>query len=198
MTTPAKVLEYWFNGHEGDDRVPECAKLWFTKLQSTDDYIRANFGTAWEDAARGGLKEWESNDDDKFALIILLDQFSRNMFRSTAKAFSQDARALKLAQELIASGADKNLTLLERVFCYLPLEHSESLAVQEKSLECFRQLLEDSTPGLEEYLSETLLYAKRHHEIIERFGRFPHRNEALGRTSTPEEIAFLKEPMSSF
>lgn len=171
-----QLLDFWF----GQDR-----KAWFEKNPAFDEDIRTRFLALYEQAAAGGLEDWQRAPNSCLALVILLDQLPRNMFRSSARAFAADARALAAARVIVERGWDKDMTEDERTFAYLPFEHSESLEDQEMSLRLFA-----GNPNYE--------WARRHWEIIRRFGRFPHRNAILGRTSTPEEIAFLKTPGSGF
>lgn len=189
IATPIDVLDFWF-GTEPHARVarPE----WFRKSADFDAEIRRRFGVTHDTARAGGLITWESALRDRLALIVVLDQFSRNLHRDSPLAFACDARALALARQTVDERDDLRLSPLERSFVYLPFEHAEDGAAQETSLRLFA-LLEafPETAG-------TLEWARRHALIIERFGRFPHRNVALGRTSTPEEMAFLTEPGSRF
>jgi uncharacterized protein (DUF924 family) len=141
----------------------------------------------WEKAARGKLERWETTPLASLALVVVLDQFPRNMFRETPHAFSTDSRALAAAGRALERGFDRMLSPAERTFMYLPFEHAEDFAAQRHSLALFEALDPND-----------MEYAKRHYEIIARFGRFPHRNAVLGRESTPEEIEFLKGPGSSF
>ena len=175
---PGEVLDFWF----GQDR-----KAWFEKSPAFDETIRTRFLALYENALRGGLADWQMAPKSCLALVILLDQFPRNMFRGTARAFATDAMALAAARHALSMGFDRGLSVDERTFLYLPFEHSESLADQEQCCELMKPLGE-----------ELLRYALRHKEIIERFGRFPHRNAALGRVNTPEETEFLKQPGSGF
>jgi uncharacterized protein (DUF924 family) len=172
------VLEFWFRGDAEREE-------WFRKDPSFDDEIRARFLSLYEEAARGALAAWRASPRACLALIVVLDQFPRNMFRDTARAFATDALALDAARHAVACGHDRALRGVERTFVYLPFEHSENLADQERALELF-----EGNPNFE--------WARRHWEIIRRFGRFPHRNAVLGRQSTPAEIEFLKLPGSSF
>ena len=149
--------------------------------------MRQRFLSLWEQAARGELDRWQGTPLAATALIVVLDQFPRNMFRGTARAFSTDARALAAADRAVGHGFDRTLSREERTFVYLPFEHAEDLAAQRRALALFEAL----DPNDMEYV-------KRHHEIVARFGRFPHRNAILGRESTAEEIEFLKQPGSSF
>ena len=177
---PRAVLGFWF-----EETAPE---LWFRKDEAFDARIRARFGAACEDALGGGLKAWEETPDGLLALIILLDQFPRNLFRGQARAFTGDARAVALTLAAVERGWDEGLDTTRRQFLYMPLMHSEDGAIQARSIERFASLGD----------AQTLDFAERHKRIIDRFGRYPHRNAALGRASTAEELAFLREPGSSF
>jgi uncharacterized protein (DUF924 family) len=144
------------------------------------------------------LDHWASNARDRLALILLTDQFPRTIYRGLAKAFAFDSQALALSRDGIDAGFDLSLRPLERVFFYMPLEHSESLADQDRSFSLFRQLVEQVGPDHKPTFQEYLDFAVRHRDIINRFGRFPHRNEVLARTSTAEELMFLQQPGASF
>jgi uncharacterized protein (DUF924 family) len=185
------VSDFWF-GPQGSAERGRPRKCWFVKDAAFDEAIRSRFLPLWESAARGELQAWRDLGPSALALVIVLDQFSRNLFRGDARAFSQDARALEVAKHLVAQGVDRSMPSVERWFVYLPFEHSESLADQERSLELFGDLAGDPDSA------STIDFACRHHDIIRRFGRFPHRNDILGRPSTPEELAFLREPGSRF
>jgi uncharacterized protein (DUF924 family) len=189
--SPAEVLDYWF-GAPGSAEHGRTRELWFRKSDATDREIRSRFGAAVEAALRGELAHWADGDArDALALILLLDQFTRNSYRDTARAFAGDAQALAVAKALVADGRDRQLIPVERGFAYLAFEHSENIADQHESLRLFGQLAEAGLPDL-------LVWARKHYEIIVRFGRYPHRNELLGRASTAEEIEFLKQPGSRF
>ena len=149
-------------------------------------------------AADGSLDGWRETALGQLALIVLTDQFPRNMYRDTPAAFAFDALARRWCHEGIEAEADRALRPIERVFFYLPLEHSESLADQDLSLSVFRELALEAAPAMRESFDNFASYAVRHHAVIARFGRFPHRNAILGRASTPEEAAFLLTPGSSF
>ncbi len=172
----AAVLEFWF----GRDR-----KDWFAKSDAFDAEIRSLFLATYEAAAAGRLAAWKTHSRDCLALVIVLDQFPRNMFRDNARAFAADALARDAARVIVERGWDKDYSEDERTFAYLPFEHSEDLADQELSMKLF-----EGNPNAE--------WARKHWEIIKRFGRFPHRNRLLGRQSTPAEIEFLKQPGSGF
>ncbi len=179
----AEVLEFWL----GRER-----KAWFAKDPAFDAEIRARFLPLYERAAAGGLGGWMQEPRSCLALVMLTDQFPRNMFRNSARAFVADAIAREAARTLLARGWDRALTLDERMFAYLPFEHSESVADQELCLALMREIAHTpETADLPEW-------AEKHLRIIRRFGRFPHRNAALGRESTPEETEFLRQPGSGF
>jgi uncharacterized protein (DUF924 family) len=174
-----EVLKFWFD--------PVQSPRWFAKSDAFDKSIRDRFGDVHAAALRGDCEAWLETPRGRLAYIILLDQFSRNIHRDTPAMFSGDERALKAARAGIAKGDDKALAPAERSFFYMPYMHSEDLADQEMAVALFKGL-----PG------NGAEYAVMHRDIVKRFGRFPHRNRILGRPSTPEEIAFLKTPGSSF
>lgn len=198
------ILDFWFGDFwfgDGADAVSVAQShnaLWWGKSAQSDAEIRQRFGSALDRAAAGELDEWLATPRGRLALIILVDQFSRNIHRDSAAAFGNDALALRWTREGLESGVDAQLRPLERVFFYLPLEHSEQLDDQRQSLRLFRRLLDEAAPAERELFAGFYDFAARHHAIIERFGRFPHRNAILGRDSTAEEIAFLQTPGSSF
>jgi uncharacterized protein (DUF924 family) len=197
--TPETILEFWF-GSDADDAAvtKERANLWWSKNKETDDKIRRRFETYVILAISEQLKDWLATPRGRLALIILTDQFPRNIYRDAARAFSCDEKALTWCIEGLEQKVDRELRPIERVFFYLPLEHAEYIEHQDLSVKCFGELLStvpaEQRPIFEEYLD----YAVRHRQIIERFGRFPHRNEILGRESTAAEVAFLAERRSSF
>ena len=178
--THQDILDFWFE--------ELTTRQHFVKDAALDALIRARFGTTLEAAARCELWAWRATPQGRLAEIVVLDQFSRNAYRDTPRAFAQDALALVLAQELVASGQDRSLSLAQRVFAYMPYMHSESELVHAQAVALFSQ------PGME----DNLAFELRHKEIIDRFGRYPHRNAVLGRTSSALELAFLSEPGSSF
>ena len=181
------VLEFWFGVPPGPSRAE-----WFRKDAAFDAQIRDRFGELHEAAARRELEGWRAAPESMVALVVVLDQFSRNLHRGDARAFAQDAYARECANQALARGDERVLLPVQRQFLYLPLEHSEDLADQERCVELMRSLEPfPETKGLTEW-------AEKHRVIVARFGRFPHRNAALGRESTPEEIEFLKQPGSSF
>lgn len=185
-----EILEFWF-GRPGAADYGGTRKAWFRKDAAFDAAIRERFGAAIETALSGGFADWTA-PRGILARILLLDQFTRNSFRDTTRAFAGDALALTLAEEAIARGDDVELIPVERWFMYLPYVHAESPSAQERAVSLFRDLRD--TTGL----AEPLDWAERHAEVIRLFGRFPHRNAILGRESTPEEVAFLAAPGSRF
>lgn len=191
MTTTAdEVLDFWF------DRKPNAAlehrKAWFEKNDAFDAQIRSRFASAVETALAEGYADWAQNAEGALALLILLDQFPRNLFRGEAKAFAGDARARNVARQAVDRGFDIALPPVTRMFFYLPFEHSEHLPDQDLAHLLF-SALDKEMPGF-----DLAHWADKHRVIIARFGRFPHRNAALGRESSPEEIEFLRQPGSSF
>lgn len=200
METPESIREYWFGAAWEDAAVTarERAALWWSKNLELDNQIRRRFESCVIKAGSGELDHWASNPQDRLALILLTDQFPRSIYRDSANAFAFDTKALSLARDGIDAGFDISLRPLERVFFYLPLEHSESLADQQRSVSLFQKLLDEAGPDQKPTFAEYLDFAARHRDIISRFGRFPHRNKALGRISTSEELSFLQQPGSGF
>lgn len=200
MTASREVLSFWFgaSGCDGTfDRVKY--KMWFGDGRQWDDTIRTRFGVLHEQAARGALDTaWTRTPRDRLALIVVLDQFSRHIHRGTPRAFAQDPSARRLALDLVGSDQDRALDPVERAFCYLPFAHAEDRALQERSVACFERLAAAVAPQWRESYEGFLDSARRHRDIVARFGRFPHRNATLGRTPTPEEAEFLKTPGSAF
>lgn len=189
------ILNFWF-GTDAKRDLPDQARssFWFGRDPSTDMLIRARFSDDLNKAIAGEYEEWQNQPRSRLALIILFDQFTRNIYRDDAKAFAYDNKALDLALQGIALEHDRNLPLIERVFFYLPLEHSESLTVQKQSVAAFQSLLAISLFETRELYENFLAYAVKHYEVIKQFGRFPSRNAALGRESTIAEQDFLKLP----
>ena len=181
------ILEFWFGP-------PPLATrdVWFRKDPAFDTAIQTRFGAAIAAARAGAYGEWCRDPHGALARVILLDQFTRNIFRDMADAFSGDARALATAEDAVAQGFDRALEPVERWFLYMPFEHSEEKVMQERSLSLFGAL------ATETGLDSPLDWARRHADVIRRFGRYPHRNALLGRASTAEEIAFLQSPGSRF
>ncbi|MBV9453161.1 MAG: DUF924 domain-containing protein [Rubrobacter sp.] len=189
--TSGAILAFWF-GREGEEGYGEFKEAWFSRDPDFDREVRDRFKDAYEGAVAGELEAWKEEARSCLALILVLDQFPRNMFRGDARMYAADGLALATAHHALDRAYDRELSPVQRMFMYLPLEHSENLEDQRLSVELFRTLAEET--GSEDILA----YAVQHSKIIDRFGRFPHRNEILGRRSTPEEAEFLKEPSSSF
>jgi len=187
---PNEILEFWFS--------EQARPFWFEKNAAFDAAIRARFEDTARAAAAGALDDWARSAQGSLALVIALDQFPRNLYRGSARAFAGDARALAVTDQAITRRFDQETALDRRAFFYVPLEHSEALADQQRSIALFQAWAEAHDGAARERALEMMPYVHRHAEIIRRFGRFPHRNEALGRESTEAEIAFLREPMSSF
>lgn len=191
---PARaILDFWFL-QASDPGHGSYRAEWFRKDEGFDMAIRERFG-AEVDAALASDSPTDASDTDLLARILLLDQFTRNIYRGTPRSFAGDPQALHLAEKLVSAGRDKNLAPWQRWFAYLPFEHSEALLDQERSVALFAALRREMQ---HQAFDSAYDYALRHREIIARFGRFPHRNAILGRASTPEEIEFLKQPGSTF
>jgi uncharacterized protein (DUF924 family) len=183
MRTPRDVLDFWFA--DGPDA---WRKAWFVRDDAFDAAIRERFVGTLDAGAAGALEGWAESSLGLLALVIVLDQFPRNLFRGTARAFATDAAALAMARRAIAQGIDRRLTPTQRVFLYLPFEHSEALADQDVSVALFEGLRDSKAMAAP---NGAIDYAWRHRAVIRKFGRFPHRNAALGRTNTAEEAAWL-------
>jgi uncharacterized protein (DUF924 family) len=187
------VLDFWF-GAPDSAAFGQPRRAWFVKKDAFDAEVRARFGAAIDDALAGGLRAWDAQGPQGvLARILVLDQFTRNAYRNTARAFAGDALALDAARQLVDAGQDRALAPWQRAFVYMPFEHAEDPFMQERAVELFSVLAAEH-PGFDDSLG----YAHRHREVIARFGRFPHRNAILGRASTPEEEVFLRQPGSRF
>ena len=204
MDEARSVRDFWFGrlplSAEGFNR---RMRFWFGDessplRQRRDQHIRVRFGALLERAARGELASWADGPRRRLSLILLLDQFPRNVYRGTARAFATDPQALALALSGMQSAADAALTVVERIFFYMPLQHAERPEVQEESVAAFRRLLSEAPESLRGHFASALRSAENHHEIIERFGRFPYRNRTLGRECSPAELEWLRAGGSSF
>lgn len=194
MAIAQEILQFWFGDpSQEDSRYQQRRQRWFGKSAETDQEIRDRFLAAHQQAMTGAFDSWQDQPLTCLALLVLLDQFSRNLFRDTPAMFAADAQALGIAKQAIARQFDQQLEPLQRIFVYLPLEHSENLQDQQQSVALFEQL-----NAVYPEAADTLDYAIRHRVVIERFGRFPHRNKILGRETTPAEAEFLTQPGSSF
>lgn len=198
---PGAVLTQWFGSACPDNATALAHQAqWFTKSPAFDAQLRERFGTAVQAALEGALQHWARQGPWQcLALILLLDQFTRNIHRGTPQSFAGDPQALALARQAQDQRLDLQLPEVARIFIYLPLEHAEDLAMQQRSVQAFSGL-EQMAPDApsREFLAGTLDYAHRHREVIARFGRFPHRNAILGRASTPEESEYLAQPGAGF
>lgn len=195
---PEKLLHVWF----GPPEQPPLAvsKQWFSKNDAFDQALRTQFEATLEAGVHGQLEAWKSTARGRLALIVLFDQISRNIFRGTSRSFAQDSLALEQTLDVLAKGEERFLTKIERYFVLMPLMHAEDVALQRKCVAEFEKLVAETPEpkDVRDLLLNALDYAQRHAVIVERFGRFPHRNAILGRESTPEEKEFLTQPGSSF
>ena len=200
MTAPWQpLLDWWFGHVESPDEIAaDKGKLWFGKKDSQDLEARERFGVFVDQALAGELTEWTQRPEGWLALVLLLDQLPRMIFRDSPKAFSGDLRAQKLVAQGIAADFDRQLKPIQRVFIYLVFEHCENLAVQNEAVSRFMDLVAEQPEAERAVFADNLDYAERHRKVIARFGRFPHRNAVLGRESTAEELVFLSEPGSRF
>ncbi|MDE5073610.1 MAG: DUF924 domain-containing protein [Trichodesmium sp. St16_bin4-tuft] len=204
MTNPShklfmNILTFWFGDINSDGTISkEIAARWYRKEKSFDNDIRRQFIGVWESINKSNISNWTVSLVGKLALVIVLDQFSRNMFRNSPRSFEKDSFALELTLCGLEQKMDQQFKQIERQFFYMPLMHSENIEHQKISIQCFERLVAESTGSLQDRFKNTLRYAHLHEEIIQRFGRYPHRNEILGRKSTSEEVAFLKQPHSRF
>lgn len=198
---PEPVLDFWFGDAAASDPVGTAKAregLWWGAEPATDRQIDARFGDLRQRAIAGELPSWLRTPRGRLAAIILVDQFSRSIHRGTIAAFSSDNVALNLCNQGLERGDDAELAPLERVFFYLPLEHSEWMPNQDRSVRLFEKLARDVAPAWRPLFESYVDFARRHRDVIKRFDRFPHRNRILRRESTPEETEFLKQPGSSF
>jgi len=199
MISSEDILQFWFGDAANAPQNAEARmSLWFDASPGLDAQIRARFGATVESAARGQYASWVRAPRPALAFIVLLDQFPRNIWRGTERAFAHDGQALAVARQAVAAGFIHELAPIERPFLTLPFQHSESLDAQRESVHLCREILETAPPGWRSCLASFLPYAHQHLELIVRFGRFPHRNAVLGRMSTPEESAYLDRGGETF
>lgn len=196
MIAPEDVLSFWF-GPPGTPPLAH-AKKWFSRDDAFDAEIRARFGDAIHAASRGQLESWRASPRGRLAFVILCDQLSRNAFRGTARAFAQDALAVETTERALEAGDFDDLSSVERQFLLMPLMHAEDRARQRRCVELFEHIAAEAEPDMKDNAENALKFARLHAGIVERFGRFPHRNAILGRATTPEEAEALKDPKSSF
>ena len=190
QTTARDVLDFWFDAAH--------AAHWFVASATFDAQIRERFADAMQQAADGRLEHWAATPTGWLALLILLDQFPRNLYRHDPRAWATDHDAQRIALSGLSRGDDRQLPAIQRVFAYLPLEHAEDRALQQHSVELFELLRADVPAESRAKFDGFLDYARRHHEVVEQFGRFPHRNAVLGRTSSADEMAYLALPGAGF
>jgi uncharacterized protein (DUF924 family) len=187
-----QILSFWFREQElSAPQIDRRMDIWFGEDPAFDEAIMVGFEDDVEAASNGRLDHWAEEPRGRLALILLIDQFRRNIHRNTAKAFSHDKLALKLCVEGAVKKKDKGLTPIEKVFFYMPLQHAESVKVQAKSVELFNKLAESVSPTYRETFLTVAQFAELHKDIVDQFGRFPHRNKLLGRENTPEENEYL-------
>lgn len=187
-----EILQFWF-GEATDGELPSGADLWFGRSLRVDRTIERRFGKLVEKAKAGSLDAWAASPRGRLAVILLLDQFPRNIFRDTPEAFAADEKALALCLDGLDEEMDKALGPLERAFFYMPTMHAEDLDMQLTSVEVFEELVESAPPEHRAACEGFLKHARRHRDVVERFERFPHRNAILGRSSSSEEAAFLQQ-----
>ena len=196
VLSPNTVLNFWF-GASDSEAFGHYRKAWFIKSDDFDQQIRVRFLRDIEKAAQGNYDHWQQEATGAVALLILLDQFPRNVYRGQPQSFATDNKALKIATQLVDTGIAQTLPPAYQFFVYVPFEHQENLAHQNRAVELMGQLIKNH-PTLDKGLRTGLDFAIKHRAVIERFGRFPHRNEILGRQSTAEEQVFLAQPGSRF
>jgi len=194
-----EVLHFWFGDSlDSLDAMATRRELWFAQRDAFDRSIEARFGSLPHRAFRGEFDGWSQEARPALALVLILDQFPRNLYRGSPRAFESDSKACEIAVFVVEAGLDRELHPVEASFLYLPLEHSEDLVVQDRSVELFEKLVSRAPVDLQPMFDQFLAYAIRHREVIRQFGRFPHRNAVLQRHSTPEEVAYLESGGETF
>jgi len=198
-TAPKDVVDFWFgDATAGPEALERRGKVWFGADHAFDRECAARFAAPLEDAAAGALDGWADTPHGRLALVILLDQMPRNIHRSSPAAFAHDTQAAAHCVSGIESGQDRSLHPVERLFLYMPLQHAEDLGLQRRSVEQFESLAAEADDAWRDRFAENARYARLHHDIVERFGRFPHRNRILGRESTEEELRYLADGAPTF
>ncbi len=199
QTNPVPIITFWLGpALEGPDRALGRKDWWYRGGPAVDDEIRARFGAEVDLACEGGLCEWEASPEGCFGLILLLDQFTRNLFRGTPDAWKGDPRAFRVVNQAIDAGLDRALHPVERIWLYHPFHHSESPAEQDRGLGLLNTLRAEAASDWQPYVDQSIQGWTRHRNIVAEFGRFPHRNAILGRESTPAEAAFLAAGAENF
>lgn len=188
-----EILEFWFGTPPDGEERPTGRELWFVRSARVDRTIERRFGKLIPKARKGELDAWAKTARGRLALIIVLDQFSRNVYRDSPEAYAADEKALALCLDGLDDAMDRELQPIERAFFYMPAMHSEDPDVQLTSVEVFGELASEAPPEHKAMCDAFLRHAERHREVVERFERFPHRNAILGRSSTPEEATFLQQ-----
>ena len=197
--TPQEVLSFWFeDATKSVEAFLRRRAVWFRNDPAFDRECAARFAATLEDAARGGLDDWAGTPHGRLALVIVLDQMPRNIHRGSPAAFMHDAEAAAHCIAAVESGQDRALSRVERIFLYMPLQHAEDLGLQRRSIELFQSLASGADEAWREYFADTANYAREHHDVVERFGRFPHRNRILDRESTEEEVRYLADGAPTF
>ncbi|MCA8928643.1 MAG: DUF924 domain-containing protein [Alphaproteobacteria bacterium] len=195
----AEITRFWLGpALESPDAAGGRRDWWYRGGEPVDAEIRTRFGDLVPAACEGGLTEWEASAEGAFALVLLLDQFTRNIYRATPRAYAGDPRAMAVVRAAIDSGRDAELHPVERIWLYHPYHHSERIAEQDQGLTLLQGVLADAAPDWRPYVERSIQGWTRHRNIVARFGRFPHRNRTLGRESTAEELAFLQTDGESF
>lgn len=194
------ILDYWFGdaANTKTEDLKNYFQRWFQGGKELDKEIKTRFGKAVKQAAADDLATWENTTEGSLALIVLLDQFTRSVYRGTAKAFAYDTKALRLCRKLVDSGADKDMSWPQRGFCYMPLQHAEDVKAQQQGIGAYLELIADTPDELKKVVTGFLLSAREHKSIIDKFGRFPHRNKVMDRESTNEELIYLATGAKSF
>jgi uncharacterized protein (DUF924 family) len=199
IATPEAVLAFWFGAPgSATDIAARQSRLWFGKSAAADAQVVAHFAETLIAAGKGALDHWQRDPRHCLALIVVLDQFPHHIHRNHGLSFACDAQSLALTLAMMQRGDDAHVAPIERIFVYLPLEHAESLAMQDWSVAQVEKLAAEASPDARDLFAGFVDYARKHREVVARFGRFPHRNALLGRPSTPDEIAFLQQPGSRF
>jgi uncharacterized protein (DUF924 family) len=199
VAQPEDVLAFWFGSPDSVAAVAgRQSQLWFGKSPANDQAVTERFSATLLAASAGQLDHWAATPRGRLALVIVFDQFPHHIHRDQPQAFATDPQALALCLAALAAGEERQLTSIERVFLYLPLEHAESLEMQERAVSLYEGLTQGAAADEHALFDNFLDYARRHRDVVARFGRFPHRNAILGRPSTADEIEFLKQPGSRF
>ena len=196
---PENVLAFWFGSPGSAAEVAgRQSKLWFGKSPENDQRVIEQFAATLTAATAGQLDHWANTPSGRLALVIVLDQFPHHIHRDQPQAFATDSQALALSLDALAAAEDQQLAPIERVFLYLPLEHAESVEMQDRSVSLYEALAREAAADERMLFDNFLDYARKHRDVVARFGRFPHRNAILGRPSSPDELEFLKQPGSRF